>query len=141
MRGCAVWALAACLLLVGCGESDEDKLEAFAQAVTGDLNVQRLDHVMQTYVDPAQQPLVVTVFNDPREYGSDTAATIGATARERLARIMGSTARVMRKRIRIDGKQATVTLQLFGERLMGHTRYELEKHGDSWLVKSLDVSR
>lgn len=131
-----------CVLWLGaCSESDEDRLEAFAKAVSGEVSADRVRQALTTYVDPATQPVIVTVFGTPKEYGQAEAAELTTTAQRRLARIMGASLRVMRRRIEVDGDRGRVELQLLSRAAAGHTRYKLRKHGERWLVAELDVTR
>jgi hypothetical protein len=129
------------LMCVACSEDDEDRIDAFVAAVTGELTDERVEHVMKTYVDLAEEPIDVRAFGDGRLYRAEDQERFRADATRRLGPLMGRSLNAVRKRIEIRGSDATVELQLLSSTMMGQVRYELVKREKRWLIGTVYVTR
>jgi hypothetical protein len=134
----------ACVLAVmclGCEETDEDRIDAFVAAVTGELTDERVEHVMKTYVDLAEEPIDVRAFGDGRLYRAEDRERFRQDAARRLGPLMGRSLNAVRKRIDLRGSEATVELQLLSRTMVGQVRYELVKRDKRWLIGTVYVTR
>lgn len=122
------------VLATACEKDDEDLIDDFVAAVTGEVNQQRVEHVLATYVDPSAEELDVRVYGETRLYRAQDAAKLAEHARTRLTRLHGRSLNAVRRRIEIKGDQAFVELQLMGRDVLGNVRYELRKRGGRWLL-------
>jgi hypothetical protein len=132
----AVLFASSCVLLA-CGESDEDRIDAFIAAVTGEVTPARIDHVLTTYVSLDDEPLSVSVFGQQSLYRATDGTRLAEDAHRRLGRVLGKSARILKRRVDLQGTHARVELQLIGDQMLGNVFYELEKRGDKrWVVSS-----
>jgi hypothetical protein len=124
----------ALLCLSACSKDDEDYIDEFVDAVTGEVSEGRVDHVFRTYIDVAREPLDVRVLGENHLYREEEADALEQRAKSRLSRLYGSSLRAVRKRIDIKGGEAFVELQLLSDQGMGVVRYELAKRDGRWLL-------
>jgi hypothetical protein len=141
MRALAAATLLALTLVTACAEDDEDRIDAFVSAVTGEVSDERVAHVLDTYVDLGEEPLDVRAMGDSKLYRAEDQARFRSDAERRLASLSGRKLNAVRKRIEIKGEHASVELQLLSQTAMGQVRYELVKRGKRWLIGSLHVTR
>lgn len=139
----ALWPIFALLTILSsaCGEDDEDRIETFVEAVTGEVTSERVDHVLATYLDLEQRPLSTTVLGDMRLYRAEDESRLKEVVRSRLQRMFGSSLKTLRRQIDIKGEKARVDLQVFGDGMMGNVSYELVKRDERWLIVAIRVSR
>ncbi len=114
-------------LLGACAEDDEDRIEAFIAAVTGEVTTERIDHVLNTYLALEQRPLSTTVLGDMRLYRAEDKPRLHDSVHQRLQRLLGSKVKILRRHVAIKDDKARVELQLFGDSVMGNVIYELSK--------------
>jgi hypothetical protein len=130
---CSVWVLGAC------AEDDEDRIETFIAAVTGEVTTARIDHVLTTYLELAQRPVSATVMGDMRLYRAPDAQRLKVVVHGRLQRLLGTSIKILRRHVEIKGDKARVELQLFGDNVMGNVIYELSKVEKRWLISVVRV--
>ena len=136
----AALAIACTLALVsGCGEDDADRIDAFIEAVTGDVTTPRIDHVLTTYLALDERPLSATVLGDMRLYRAEDAQRLHDSVHARLQRLLGTSVKTLRRRVDIRGDSARVELQLLGPDLMGNVVYELTKREKRWFITLVRV--
>lgn len=128
-------------VLFGCAKDDEDYIDDFVTAVTGDVTSERIDHVFNTYVDPDVEPIDVRVLEHNRVYGAGEAGEMRTKAQEKLGRLGGSSLKILRRKVEIKGERAYVDLQLFSREAMGNVRYDLRKHDKRWLLSKVAVNQ
>lgn len=134
-------AILAALALVACGKDDEDRIDEFVEAVTGEVSEARVEHVLQTYLDLEAEPLDVRALGEGRVYRAEERERLVEQVRKKTQRLLGSSLKVLRKRIDLTGDEARVDLQLLGQNGIGEARYELKKHGERWLLSEVAVMR
>jgi hypothetical protein len=134
-------ALFIAALAGGCGEDDEDRIDKFVEAVTGEMSSERVDHVLSTYLDLDDRPLSTTVFGDMHLYRAEDEQQLKQLARSRLQRISGSSLKALRRQVEIKGETARVDLQLLGDGMMGNVSYELYKRGERWFLSAVRITR
>ncbi len=136
-RRAFAWSLAllSCAwLLSACAEDDADRIDAFINAVTGDVTTARIDHVLTTYLALEQKPLSATVLGDMRLYRGEDAQGLHDAVHARLQRLLGTSVKILRRHVDIKGDIARVELQLFGDGVMGNVIYELAKLDKHWVI-------
>jgi len=126
-------------LLLACSEDDEDRIDAFVAAVTGEVSEPRIDHVLTTYIDLEAAPLSATVLTTMRLYQASDRARLRSEVIERLQRAMGSSLKIIRRRTDLKHDGARVELQLYGADMMGNVVYELVKRDKRWLLQRVRV--
>lgn len=128
-------------VLSACAKDDEDYIDEFVAAVTGDVTSERVDHVFNTYVDPDVEPVDVRVLEHNRLYGAGEGADMRKKAQEKLSRLNGSSLKILRRKVDIKDDRAYVDLQLFSREAMGNVRYDLRKHDKRWLLSKVAVNQ
>lgn len=118
--------------------TDRDRVEGFADAVSGELTPAHLDAALR-YVDPDRQPVEVTAYEETESYGAGQREALRRRVRERLAGLMGTRWRVLRRSITMGAGGASVSMQVFSSEAGATTDYVLRKHGDDWLVETARV--
>ena len=118
--------------------TDRDRVERFAEAVSGEVTPARVDAAMR-YVDPDRQPVEVTAYESTESYGPGQRDALRTMVRERLRAASGARFRVLRRSITMGPRSASVSMQLYSSEAMPTTEYVLRKHGDDWLVETARV--
>ena len=121
--------------------TDEEQIEELANDVTGVVDPARVRASLEKWTDPATRPVEVRAFGRVEVYDASRAAELESAARDALRSYQGERLRKMRQGIRIDGDRATLTLRIVSTRGMVDADFELEKHGDRWIVAGVDVHR
>jgi hypothetical protein len=121
--------------------TEEERLEAFANDVTGPVEPARIDAALATWTDPATQPVELRGFGRSEVYGAEHAAELASRAREALRTYGGERLRKMRQGIEVRDDEASVSLRIVSGRGMVDVDFGLRKHGDRWLVSDVDVHR
>lgn len=115
--------------------TDRDRVERFAEAVSGEVTPARVDAALR-YVDPDRQPVEVTAYESTQTYGAGEREALRRVVRERLQPVAGARFRVLRRSITMGPGTASVTMQLFSSEAAPTAEYVLRKHGDDWLVET-----
>lgn len=118
--------------------TDRDRVERFAEAVSGEVTPARVDAALR-YVDPDRQPVEVTAYESAQTYGAGEREALHRRVRERLQPVAGVRFRVLRRSIAMGPGTASVTMQLFSSEAAPTAEYVLRKHGDDWLVETARV--
>ncbi len=118
--------------------TDEERLEAFVDAVTGEVDTRRIDAAL-SYVDPARVPVDITVGDDLRAYGEGQEVDLAERARATLAPFQGDDVRVVQEAIEIEGERALVALRIGTREGMADVQFRLVRRGDGWLVSRVRV--
>jgi hypothetical protein len=127
--------------LTACGETDEDRVRAFSEAITGELSQERVQTAIDKYVDLNTQVLDVGAYGESRSYNAQDRATLDADARRRLPRFYGTRLQILKRHIELKGTTAYLELQLFSKEGMASLRCELHKHGERWLLGALRLNQ
>lgn len=118
--------------------TDRDRVERFADAVSGEVTAARIDAALR-YVDPDRQPVEVTAYESTQSYGAGEREALHRAVRERLQPVTGTRFRVLRRSITVGPASASVTMQLFSAEAAPTAEYVLRKHGADWLVETARV--
>ena len=118
--------------------TDRDRVEGFADAVSGEVTPARVDAAMR-YVDPDRQPVEVTAYESTESYGAGQRDALRQRVRERLQAVSGARFRVLRRSITMGPRSASVSMQLYASEGAPTAEYVLRKHGDDWLVETARV--
>lgn len=122
--------------------TEEERLEEFANAVTGPVDAQRIDAAVANWTDPSVQPVEVTAFGRSEVYDGSNAAELGPRARGALVSYGGERLRKLQQGIELVGEdRARVALRIVSGRGMVNAEFELRKHGDRWLVSEARIHR
>jgi len=118
--------------------TDEERLEAFVDAVTGDVETRRIDAAL-SYVDPARVPVEVMVSDDSRLYEEGQEVDLAERARHTLGPYTGEEVRLLQKSIELDDDRALVALRLGTRHGTANVQFRLVRRGDGWLVSRVRV--
>lgn len=114
--------------------TDEEKLEAFAFAVSGDVEVDRIDDALR-YVSTQHEELFLDAPGDRETYGEGEDAEIGARAREALTPYLGHELELVQHSVSVEGEEGHVAVRLrTPDRHLIDARFTLYKHGERWVV-------
>lgn len=123
-------------------ETDEERLEVFADEVTGPISAARIDGARRRWIDLSRQPFEVSALGESLYYGPGEDAALAERSRAVARELRGVTLRTLQRGIHVDGDEARVTLRLLSrERGMGQVEWRLRRHGEDWLVEHLAVTR
>jgi hypothetical protein len=129
--GIAVLALGDVLIV-----TDEEELEGFVEAVSGEVTSERIDAALE-WVDPAAAPVEIGVWGDTRVY--EDGAELRSRARSALRPFIGQRLRALREGIQVEEGTGDVSLQLVSGQGMVDVDFRLERRGDRWLVTRVRV--
>lgn len=118
--------------------TDRDRVERFADAVSGEVTPGRIDAALR-YVDVERQPVEVTAYEAAETYGPGQREALRRRVSEGLRGVMGTRFRVLRRSVTMGPGSASVSLQLYSSEGAPTTEYVLRKHGDDWLVETARV--
>lgn len=118
--------------------TDEERLEAFVQAVTGEVETRRVDAAL-AYAEPARVPVETLVGNDSTYYVEGQEVDLAERARRILAPYTGEDVRLLQKSIEIDDDRALVALRLGTREGTSNVQFRLVRRGDGWLVSRVRV--
>jgi hypothetical protein len=111
--------------------TDEEKLEGFVEAVTGEVSATRVGAALE-WVDPASAPVEITAWGDTRLY--EDAAELRERAQSALRPFHGERLRALRDSISVEDGTADVSLQLLSGRGLADIDFRLEERDGRWLV-------
>lgn len=118
--------------------TDRDRVERFADAVSGEVTPARIDAALR-YVDPERQTVEVTAYEATETYGPGQRDALHQRVRERLRAVSGLRFRVLRRSITMGQGSASVSMQLFSSEAAPTAEYVLRKRGPDWLVETVRV--
>lgn len=118
--------------------TDRDRVERFAEAVSGEVTPARIDAALR-YVDPERQTVEVTAYEASETYGPGQRDALHQRVRERLRAVAGTRFRVLRRSITMGQGSASVSMQLFSSEAAPTAEYVLRRHGGDWLVETVRV--
>ena len=119
--------------------TDEERLEAFADAVTEEVNRENIDLAL-TYVDPSAQPVLIEFRHESQRFDSSS-ESFETMARARLRPYEGTDQHALRKSVEVTGNKGHVSTETFSRRGKVGVEWDLRKHGDRWLVSRMSIRR
>ncbi|MCB9596291.1 MAG: hypothetical protein H6719_26450 [Sandaracinaceae bacterium] len=122
--------------------TDEERLEVFAEEVTGAVGPARVNGAIARWIDLDRQPFEVSAFGESLYYGPGEDAALAERAAAAVRELRGVNLRRMQTGITVEGDEARVSIRLLSrERGMGRAEWRLRRHGDDWLAEHLTVAR
>ena len=118
--------------------TDGERLEAFADSVTGEVSASRIDAAL-SYADPSRIPVEVLVADDFEVFGEDQEVDLADRAHDTLAPLEGDDARLLSRTIEIQGDDAHVALRIGTAEGTIDAQFRLVRRGDGWLVTRVRV--
>lgn len=118
--------------------TDAERLEAFAEAVTGPVTAERIDAALG-WVEPATEPVEIRYFGRSDYY--EEMAPLRERAHEALRFLQGDSLRTLQEGIDVIEDRAVVTLRLLSDRGMVQATFTLRRHGERWLVAEVEIHR
>jgi hypothetical protein len=129
-----VWVVGDLLIV-----TDEERLEPFLDAVTGDVTPARIDAAL-AFTDPSREPVEVRALGTTVVY--EDAESLSERAHTALSALSGETLRILGESIEVEGERATISVRILsGQTGMVNVGFDLRKHGDDWLVRTVRVTR
>lgn len=117
--------------------TDEEKIEAFADAISGELNLDRIDTAMR-YVRPEVQPLTVTSPWGESVY-TDLPA-VRAAAHKALSRFYGERLRITSEQIHVEEHAARLSVRVMTMRGFRDADFRFAKPDDDhWILTHITV--
>ena len=114
--------------------TDEEKLEAFAYSISGDVEVDRIDDALR-YVSTLHEGLQVDALGERDFYDEGEDAEIGARAREALTPYLGHELELVQHSVTLEGDEGHVAVRVrTPDRRLIDARFTLYKHGERWIV-------
>jgi len=114
--------------------TDEERLEAFTDKLSGDVTNQRIDEALD-FADPDREPVELMSGRFHAYYDDGQGAELAERAHRELAPLTGSEATMLQRSIHIDGNQALVAVRVRTRGGVVDARFDLERHGDGWLIQ------
>lgn len=141
--------MAALLLLVGVVVaydalvvSDEERIEALADDVTGPVTDARMNAARGRWIDLGRQPFEVSAFGRTELYRAGDEAALDARAASALRTLSGSRLRAITSSVELQGERGTLTMRVLDDRNgMAQLSWSLAKRGDDWLLARLAIRR
>jgi hypothetical protein len=119
--------------------TDQERMEEFVKAVTGQVSDDRIDNALQ-YADPERLEVDLVQASRMRHYGSGNLAELRPTARKALAPLAGNNLRLIQKSISVDGNSARVALRVRTEAGLANTVFDLRRYEEDWLLRRVTVN-
>ena len=113
--------------------TDQERLDAFAEALSGVVEVDQIDEGL-AYVDLEHEPLLLTTPDGEWEFGRGDGADLGSRVRDALAPYMGSSVDEVQRSVEIDGEEARVAVRLRTPEGLLNATFDLAKSGERWFV-------
>lgn len=126
------WALDALVV------TDEERLQAFVDDVTGPVTPQRIDEALR-WVDPSVEPVEVRVLGRAEYY--EEMEPLRQRAHRSLDPVAGTDLRTLQQGIDVNDGLATVSLRELTDRGMLQVTFTLHRHEERWLVSEVQVHR
>lgn len=119
--------------------TDEERLEDFVEAVTGDVASDRIDNALE-WVDPDREAVEVSQGREVRRYEDGESVELAVHARELLAPFEGNHAVLLQDSIDIEGERARVTVRMRTGDGVLNVRFDMVRHEDGWFVRRVRAS-
>ncbi|MBW2463048.1 MAG: hypothetical protein JRH11_15470 [Deltaproteobacteria bacterium] len=120
-------------------ETDEERIEAFADAVTGEVTSEKIAEAL-TWCDTGRQPVEVYLMGESLLYESDSA--LADRARQGMSRFMGQDVRALNRNVQVDGDRASLRVRVMNSQLgMVNATFEFRKRDDKWLLSVVRITR
>ena len=117
--------------------TDEEKIEAFAETISGELNLDRIDEAMN-YVRPELQPLTVTSPCGEQVY--ENVSEVRSAAHKALSRFYGEHLRMMGEEIHVEERAARLSLRVVTMRGIRDADFRFAKlDGENWVLTHISV--
>ncbi|MFT5353301.1 MAG: hypothetical protein ACI9KE_000499 [Polyangiales bacterium] len=131
---------AAAILCLGCVAAvadalvvtDEERLEAFVDAVSGEVSSERIDDAL-SFAQTDQLPVTLRAGSSESTYDNRDAA-LARRVRQSIEPFLGTDAELIQHDIRVDGDEADVHLRVRTTRGSLSASIELEKVDGRWLI-------
>ena len=136
----AIVAVAAVVIVVDLAiVTDEERLEPFLDAVTGNVTPERVDAAL-AFTNPSRQPVEVHAMGATQLY--EDAATLRERAHEGLRPLQGESLRILGESMEVADDRATISVRFISSRAgMATATFDLRKRDDAWLLASVSVTR
>ena len=119
--------------------TEEERLEAFVEAVTGEVTSEKIDAAL-SWIDTSRQPVEVYVMGQSDLYEDDD--TLRERARDSMRRFMGQDLRMLNETITVEDERATIRVRVLNDQLgMVTAEFDLRKREETWLVSAVRVTR
>ncbi len=118
--------------------TDEERLEAFTDTLTGDVTDQRIDQALD-FADPDREPVELIAGHTRSFYNDGQGAELAERAHHELAPLAGSEATLLQRTIHIDGDEALVAVRVRTREGVIDASFNLTRHGDGWLIRKVRV--
>jgi hypothetical protein len=143
VAGAAIAAVAAAIILWDAlVVSDEERLEALVDDITGSASPGRLDAARARWVDLERQPFELSALGEALYYRAGDDAALAQRSSEAMRTLSGSRLRSLGSGVEVDGAQARVSVRILSDRHgLAQVECTLHRHGDDWLIERLAVSR
>lgn len=119
--------------------TEEERLEAFADAIAGTVEPAHVDQVIRDWTDPAREPLTVTAFGRRETY--EDVDSLREDALSALRSYEGEDLTRLSQDLETAQDRAHLSLRLVSGRGLVDLEVELRKHGERWVVSELRVYR
>lgn len=145
-RRWVVYGVVAVALFIGAAvvydalvETDAERIEVFADAVTGEVSPEKISEGL-AWCDPDRQPVEVYVMGASRLY--DTGSDLADRAREGMSRFMGQELRPLNQTIEVDGDQASLRMRVLSNQLgMVNAAFDFRRRDERWLISAVRITR
>lgn len=118
--------------------TDEERLDAFVDAVTGEVETRRIDAAL-SHADPSRVPVEVVVGDDVHTYADGQEVDLAERTRRALTPLEDEHLRVLQEAVEVDGDRALVALRLRTRGGTADIQFRLVRRGDGWLVSRVRV--
>ncbi len=118
--------------------TDEERLETFAEDLSGDILPERIDAALG-YFDPDRQPVEVVTDGQRLFFAEGEGADLAAEVRAVLAPHGQQEATLLQRAIELRDDDARVALRLRTSEDVVDATFDLRKHGERWFVRRVRV--
>ena len=118
--------------------TDQERIEEFVEAVTGEVRGDRIDKALE-YVDVPRQSVEIVVDNQVRFYEGNVNTAVAEEARQTLAPFAGDNVRLLQDSIEVEEDHARVALRASTPEGVLDVQFRLIRHDDQWLVSRVRV--
>ncbi len=118
--------------------TDEERLEAFVDAISGDIETGRIDDAL-SFISTRHEEVELRAPDQNEWFGEGDDAELGALARETLAPYLGQELELVQHSVRVQDDAGQVGVRLRGPRGLMDVTFELRKHGERWYLRSARI--
>ncbi|MEM8607982.1 MAG: hypothetical protein AAGF92_12800 [Myxococcota bacterium] len=119
--------------------TDQERMEAFVEAVTGKVSSTRIDSALK-YANPSKVSMDLVTEGRRHRYDDRNATKLKADARKALAPLEGSRLSLLQENIQLDGERARIALRLRTNEGFANTVFDLRREDDEWLLRRVTVN-